>query len=80
MSTSSETFGFSSKLIYAGGRVIFNSLPEYKTSQTPYSLFFVGWIKRLMSEFFHFWKGNFQADVEHSVFLEGPHAINICVQ
>lgn len=33
MSTSSETFGFSSKLIYAGGGVTFNSLPN--------SIFFV---------------------------------------
>lgn len=45
-----------------------NSLPEYKTSQTPFSLVFVGWIKRLMPEFSHFWSGNLEADVEHCIF------------
>lgn len=52
------------------------SLPEYKKSQTPFSLFFVGWIKRLMAEFFHFWSGNLEAHVEHFIFSEGPYAIN----
>lgn len=78
MSTSSGTCALSSKWIYAGAGVMSNSLPEYKTSQSPYSLFFVGWIKRLMSEFFHFWSGSLEADVEHSVFMEGPYVINTC--
>lgn len=50
--------------------------PECKTSQSPYSLFFVGWLKRIMSEFFYFYSENFGAGVECSIFLEGPYEVN----